>query len=118
MCRLPNDIGVYVLCRAVSSKGNTQRASDMSQHPDPCFSDDTVRGILNFLLRTKYYEEAPDYGGVHHLASFIRVHAYLRGCAQVFHGACPASDILGPRAPEARLGPRVPSRMPNRYVEV
>ena len=29
---------------------------------DPAFTDDTVRGVLNFLLRSRYYEESPAYG--------------------------------------------------------
>jgi len=43
---------------------NTQNANTKAlQSSDPAFTDDTVRGVLNFLLRTKYYEESPDYQG-------------------------------------------------------
>jgi hypothetical protein len=34
----------------------------MPTSSDPAFTDDTVRGVLNFLLRTQYYEHALDYG--------------------------------------------------------
>ena len=44
-----------------------------------------MRGVLNFLLRTKYYEEAPDYGGVHAAYSVFvwmrdREYAYVCLC--------------------------------------
>jgi hypothetical protein len=72
---------------------DAQRASQMSQHPDPCFSDDTVRGVLNFLLRTKYYEGAPDYGGVQTVYS---VFAWMcdRECACVCLCRCSNQIML------------------------
>jgi hypothetical protein len=50
---------------AVAGSSGFRRAAAKRPHTtssvDPALADETVRGILNFLVRSRYYEEAPDY---------------------------------------------------------